>query len=391
MSEVNIMDQVLGGIKGIETRLSEEFNGQIKKYEEEVRLNGQASAEAKTAVSELSKKFEDAMTEIGQKMSSYKGDGSSNHQSTAGESLVASEEFKSLITGRTGAARIEVKNTINSIVGTNVYPQNNAGIIPGPFAPLTIRDILPTGATSAISVVGTREKSFSNKAAPVTQGNAKPESDIVFEQINTPIETIATWIKVSNQLLADAPAVVAYVDTRLRYMLNAVIDNQLLNGDGTAPSLKGLTRTANPYTAVKGDTLVDAVNRAKYQLWALGYAPDFVVVNPADWSTVEISKDTMNRYLYGTPGTGAQMSPFGIPVVLSNNIAKGNILIGNAARACMLWDRQTLTVEAGFVNTDFTSNLVTLRAETRLGLETSVPGALLYGAFTSATAEEKAK
>lgn len=386
---MDALTQVLDGIKGVESKLEGQLNDSIKKYEEEVKIAGVASNEAKAAVDTLSKKFESAMTELSQKMTSYKGDGSSNSMS-AGDSFVNSEEFKSLILGRAGNARIEVKNTVNSVVGTTVYPQNNAGIVPGPFAPLTIRDILPTGQTNAISVVGTREKSFSNKAAGVSQGGAKPESDIVFEQFNTPIETVATWIKVSNQLLADAPAVTAYIDTRLRYMLNAVIDNQLLNGDGTAPNLKGLTKAATAYTPTKADDLIMAVNRAKYQLWALGYAPDFVVVNPADWSTVEISKDTMGRFLYGTPGTGAQTSPFGIPVVLSNNMTKGNILIGNAQRAAMLWDRQTLTVEAGFVGSDFTSNLVTLRAETRLGLETSVPGALLYGAYTSAT-EGKSK
>ena len=267
MSELNIMDQVLSGIKGVETRLSQEFDGQIKKYEEQVRLNGEASAEAKTAVSELSKKFEDAMTEVGQKMASYKNQGETKSES-AGHALVASEEFKSLVLGRAGNARIEVKNTINSVVGTTVYPQNMPGVIPGIFTPLTVRQVLPTGQTNAISVVGVREKSWSNKAAPVSQGGAKSETDIVFEQIQTPIETVAHWIKVSTQLLQDAPAVTAYIDTRLRFGLEAAIDAQLLVGNGTAPNLKGLTTTANPYTPTKGDNLADAINKAKYKLWS---------------------------------------------------------------------------------------------------------------------------
>lgn len=159
----NIMTQVLDGIKGVETRLTAELDGQIKKYEEEVRLNGAASNEAKAAVAELSKKFEDAMTEIGQKMTGYKG-GEGSRILTAGESLIASEDFKALVTGNTQRARVEVKNTSLSTVGTTVYPQNVAGVVPGPFKPLTIRDVLPSGATTAISVVGTREKSYDNKA-----------------------------------------------------------------------------------------------------------------------------------------------------------------------------------------------------------------------------------
>ena len=377
MSE-NIMSQVLDGIKGVETRLTAELDGQIKKYENELAVAGAASNEAKAAVQALSQKFEDAMTEIGQKMTGYKGSEGSRIL-TAGESLIASEEFKALAQGNAQRARVEVKNTTMSTVGTTVYPQNVAGVVPGPFKPLTIRDVLPSGATTAISVVGTREKSYDNKAAGVAQGAAKPESAIVFEQFNTPIETVATWLKVSNQLLADAPSVVSYIDTRLRYMLNEVIDAQLLNGTGTAPQLVGLTKNATAYAGTKGDLLTDAINKAKYQLWSLGYVPDAVIVNPADWSTMELSKTTYGEYLYGAPGMAGGMSPFGCPIVLSNNMAKGKFMIGNFQRATMVWDRQSVTVEAGYVNADFTSNLVTLRAETRLGLETSVPAAILYG------------
>ena len=376
--------QVLDGIKGVQTKLEAELNENIKRYEDEVKTAGVASNEAKSAVAALTTRFEDFQREIDQKSNGYKG--GSEIIMTAGQQLTSSEDFKNLMLGRSQNARVEVKNTSLSVVGTTVYPQNVAGVVPGPFKPLTIRDVLPSGQTNAISVVGTREKSYANKAAGVAQGGAKPESDIVFEQFQTPIETVATWLKVSNQLLADAPTVVSYIDTRLRYMLNEVIDAQLLNGTGAAPQLKGLTTTATAYTAVKGDLLVDAINRAKYQLWSLGYAPDTVIVNPADWSAMELSKSTQGQYLYGLPGVPGSMNPFGVQVVLSNNMAAGKFMVANFNRACMLWDRQSVVVEAGYVNTDFTSNLVTLRAETRLGLETSVPAAMLYGAFTATAA-----
>lgn len=390
---MDITKQIEEGFNQLEAKASSKIEKDLiqnmKKYEDELRVNGEASREAKQAVEALSKQMDESIRDLSQQMTGFKG-AAAAHNDTAGESLVKSEEFKNLLTQRGGSARVEVKTTTSSIVGTTVFPQNNAGVVPGIFQPLTIRQILPSGRTDAISVVGIREKiaDYSNKAAGVAQAGAKPESGLGFEQFNTPIETVATWLKVSNQLLADAPTVVSYIDTRLRFMLAETVNDQLLNGAGTSPQLKGLTKNATAYAGVKGDNLADAINKAKYQLWAKGYAPDFVAVNPADWSILELAKDTMGRYLYGTPGTVGGTTPFGVPVVLSNQIAAGNILIGNAAQAAMLWDRQTTVVEAGYVNTDFTSNLVTLRAEERLGLEIHRPEAILYGAFSPAAAEK---
>ena len=63
-----------------------------------------------------------------------------------------------------------------------------------------------------------------------------------------PVSTVAHWIKISKQLAADAPALAAYVDTRMRYGVNQKVDIQLVVGDGTAPNISGTYDTGN-YTA----------------------------------------------------------------------------------------------------------------------------------------------
>ena len=232
-----------------------------------------------------------------------------------------------------------------------------------------------------------REASWTNDAAEVSQGAAKPESDATFEQYNVPITTVAHWIKVSNQLLADAPAIVAYIDSRARDGLAQRIDAQLLNGNGTSPNLSGLTDSGNftAYTATSGDLLVDAINRAKYSLWATGNMPDVVVVNPADWGAMERTREGAGTgaYLYGAPGTMAGENPFGLRIVLSNNMAAGKFLVGAIDASAVLYTRQGATVEMGYVNADFTNNLVTIRVEERLGLGVERPSAILYGNFTA--------
>ena len=363
-----------------------ELKAAIDKYEGQLKTNGEVASEAKSAVQALSKKFEDAMTEIGQKMAAA-GE-KETAALTAGEQLVKSEGFKVLAGGaQQGMASVEVKNTVLSATDSTVYSDRRSGIVPGISKPLTIRDVLPSGSTGSIMVTGMREASITNAAAETAQGATKPESAVTFEQFNTPIETVATWLKVSNQLLSDAPGVISYINGRLFYMLDERIDLQLLKGNGTAPNIGGLQKAGNftAFTPVAGANLADSINKAKYALWAKGFVPDAVIVNPADWAALELLRDgATGPYLYGAPGTNAAQNLFGVRVVLSANQTAGQFTIGAFKRAAMVWNRETAAVSVGYVNDDFTKNLVTLRAECRLGLEVSVPAAIMHGAITGA-------
>lgn len=360
----------------------EQYHGQL---DEKSKVDSEVRAEVK-ALAEDFAKINAEITTIGQKMT----EGVKAHEEsrivTAGDEFVKSEQFKQLVGGNTQRVRIEVKNTVTS-GSTTVFPFQKPGVIQGDFAPLTIRQVLPSIGVSSNMVNSLREASWNNSASGVSQAAAKPESDITFEQYNVAIETVAHWIKVSNQLLADAPAIAAYINTRLRDGLAQEVDKQLLNGNGTTPNLSGLTDTGNftAYSAVSDDLLVDAINRAKYQLWAIGRAPDTVIVNPADWGAMERTREGAGTgmYLYGLPGQFAGVNPFGVRVVMSNNMTQGKFLIGQLNGSTMVYNREGAVVEMGYVNDDFTKNLVTIRAEERLGLGVERPTGILYGNFTA--------
>jgi HK97 family phage major capsid protein len=364
-----------------------QYHGQL---DEKSKVDTEVKSEVKQLAEDYSK-INAEITSLGQKLADGVKAKEESVIVTAGEEFVKSEQFKSFLSAnsRNAIIRMEVKNTVTS-GSTTSFPLNRPGIIAGNFAPVTIRQVLPSIGVTSNMVNSLREASWTNDAAGVAQGAAKPESDVTFEQYNVAIETVAHWIKVSNQLLADAPAVAAYINTRLRDGLAQKVDSQLLNGDGTSPNLSGLTDTGNftAYTAVSGDLLTDAINRAKYQLWAIGRAPDTVIVNPADWGAMERTRETYTggkgEYLYGMPGISASVNPFGVQVVMSNNMAAGKFLIGQLNGSAIAYDRQGSTVEMGYINDDFTKNLVTIRAEERLGLGVDVPAGILYGNFTAA-------
>jgi HK97 family phage major capsid protein len=358
----------------------------IEKFEGQLKEKGTVDTEVKGEVRELSDKFKElqsSMIDMAQKQTSAQGEVA--HKSAA-EEFVASQQYKDLVSGNTQRARIEVKNTVTS-TGNTVFPDQRPGVIPGSFQPLSVRQILRTIPVTSNMVNSLREASFTNSAAEVSQGAAKNESDATFEQYNVPITTVAHWLKISNQLLADAPAVVAYIETRLRDGLAQRVEAQLINGNGTSPNLSGFTDSGNftAYTATSDDLLVDAINRIKYTMWASGNMPDTVIVNPADWGAMERTREGSNSgtYLYGTPGMNAGMNPFGLNVVLSHYLAAGKVIVGRMSDAAVLYARSGAVVEMGYVGNDFTNNLITIRAEERLGLGCDRPAGIYYGDFTA--------
>lgn len=379
---MELKDILDAGLKGV----TEKLDNAIKKYDGQLMESGKVSSEARAEVKALADEFKQlsgTVTALAQQQAAgHKG---TDAALSLGEQFVKTPEFADFIKGRTEKARVELKNTVLGSPTTTTTPQYQPGIIPGAFRPLTINDVLPQYSTGTDLVVLTREASFTNNAAETAQAAAKPESAVTFNKYNVPVETIAHWLKVSRQLMMDAPAVVSYIETRLRFGVDAKVDAQLLNGDGTSPNISGLRDTGNftVYTPTAADRLTDAINRAKYALWAIGYIADAVIVNPADWGAMEIAKATDGHYLYGTPGTVSGMNPFGVRVVISSQMPAGQFQIGQYGVSTGVWNRESTIVEMGYVNDDFTKNLVTLRAERRLGLEVSVPAAILGGAFTA--------
>lgn len=370
MSE-DIIKAVKDGVSGVEQKLT----AAIEKYEGQVGELGKADNEIRTEVKALADQFKKEMDELAQKMEKA-GDDVSEAKS-AGEQFVESAEYKAFQSRARENVKLELKNTISSD-GNTVFPVQRPGIIPGNFAPLTLRSVIPTIRVTGNAVNHLRENAWTNNAREVTQAAAKPESSLTFTTKNFTIETVAHWLKITEQLAADAPAVVDYINTRLRHGLAAKVEAQLIAGDGTSPNLSGFTDSGN-YTAyslaASGDTLHDAANKVKYAMWAAtGSAPDTIVVNPADWGAEERTREgTAGMYLFGGPSLA------GVRVVLSNSVSAGNILAMNVAEGAVIFERQGATIEIGRTGSDFTSNLLTIRAEERLALAVLRPSLVYYG------------
>lgn len=307
-----------------------------------------------------------------------------------GQFVVAQDAFKAFASGD-GGNKVRFDVSASTITGQEGSPPENSnvlvrpdrreGIVPGAFRALRIADLLVTIATSSNAYEFTRELSFTNNAGETAEAAQKPETDLTFELQTVNIRTIAHWIKASRQILADAPAVAAYINTRMIYGVNLREDSQLLNGNGAGQNIDGMTNEGNfvAFTPTSGDTALDNLNRAKYELVENDYAADGVIMNPADWGGIERLKTSDGAYIVGDPFGTIIPVLWGLPVATSNAMTGGKFHMAAYMATFDHLDREQTSVELGFVNDDFTRNLVTILAEKRTALATLRPASARYG------------
>jgi HK97 family phage major capsid protein len=248
---------------------------------------------------------------------------------------------------------------------------------------MTVRDLLSPGRMDGSTLEYVKETGFTNNAAPVAENAVKPESSMKFDLVTTSAKVIAHWVKASRQILDDASQLQSIVDQRLRYGLAYVEEQQLLNGDGTGQNLLGIVPQASAYTApitVSGATIIDQIRLALLQAELAEYPSTGIVMNPKDWTRVELLKDSQGRYIIGNPQGNAAASLWGIPVVTTPAMQEDKFLAGAFRLGAQLFDRWEARVEVSTENQDdFIRNMVTILAEERLALAVYRPEAFVFG------------
>lgn len=318
-----------------------------------------------------------------------------------GRQFVEGEAVKAFLDSKpsSGKADHRIKATLTSAttdadgsVGAGVEVTRLPGILALPQRRLTIRDLISTGRMDGNSLEYVKEKGFTNNAGPVAETEAKPQSDIQLELVTTSAKVIAHWMKASRQILDDVPQLQSIIDQRLLYGLGYAEERQLLTGDGTGQNLLGIIPQATAYAAPAGLTPpvpmtgIDTLRIAMLQAALAEYPATGHVLNPIDWAGIELTKDSEGRYVIGNPQGTLSPTLWSLPVVTTQAITAGKFLTGAFKLAAQLFDRWDARVEVGYVNDDFTKNLVTILAEERLALAVYRPEAFIYGDVAPAAA-----
>ena len=220
----------------------------------------------------------------------------------------------------------------------------------------------------------------------VAEGSDKPETTFKVDAKTGQVKTIATWTKVSEQLFADKSQLINILDNNLTHAVDVAVQNQLISGDGTGENLSGISKTGNYTDYVKDSgtaaNTVDLLRNVAFKMRGENIDNLTILLNWTDWSALLGLKSSTNEYLINGILDPVKQTIYGIPVVLSSAITAGKFAMGNFKMGGIVFDKTAMALEIDRAGDDFTKNLITIRAERRLGFAVVQPKAICYGNLT---------
>lgn len=252
-------------------------------------------------------------------------------------------------------------------------------VVPSPQETATVADLMLQGTTGAQVIDYYEETTFTNAAAEVAEGVAKAEGAIDFTLRQDPVRKIATWIPVTDEMLADVPAFESYLRERLAFMVKLREEGQILNGDGSTPNLEGIMHRTGVQTVTGyGLSTLDSIYKAITNVRAVGFAePTAGVFHPNDWFDIRTSKATgTGEYLLGPPNVEGDLRIWGLQVRVTTKQIENTGLVGAFRPHAQLFRRTGIEIAISTENEDyFLKNKVAVRAEERLALAVYRPSA----------------
>ena len=391
-------------------QLQKELKGYHEKATEQQAATGTMTAELATKMSEIQKQVD----AIDLKMAERHIAGSS--QKSLADTLGENEDVQRLLRDHKGniiinldakqVRQLERKTNItDTAVGfatTGVLPiERIPGIVPEARQTLTIADMLVRTPTTQAIIDFVKVNAGPAIASPQTEANDKGENGMTFTSVSEKVQTIATWIPASRQVLDDMAELLTFLQTTLPYYVNLEEERELLGGAGTT-DLHGLVTQATAYDTtltpvVGGWNRIDIIGRVIQQIMtAKEMEPTFVALNPVDYWSIRLTKDSYGRYILGDPmqngmimtsGGMAMNAPnvFGLTLVPTTSMTSGTFLVGSGSPiAAEIRDRMSMQIEIATQHASFfTANLVAIRAEKRAALIVKRPASFIKGTFST--------
>lgn len=255
-------------------------------------------------------------------------------------------------------------------------------------------DLLPSIPVATGSIEYIQDSSpladLANKAAETAEGGAKPQAGVTMSLVTEATATIAAWTNVTRQAAADAPQMMGYLDGRLRYSVKRRADLQAISGNGTGANLKGLSGRSGIVTYAPGS----AEDRAKSIRHGIRLGEDaeavyeIIVLNPADAELFDLTNYSSaglhaQSESVGMASGGARTS-WGLTQVRSTAIAAGTALLIDPMAVSVLDRQQVSSYLTDSHASNFTSNILTLLLEARLGLALFDPAGVCKITFNGA-------
>ena len=321
---------------------------------------------------------------------------------TIGEQLTDSDAYNAYknqgvkgVDSKGNFSPYEYKTTLN----TTGYPPESLrtpGILETALRdPDSVIGLFDQIETNQNAYVYLEETTFTNNAGSVAEAadiSTSNEGALAFTERTESIRKMATFLPVTDELLADVAGVQGYVNSRLSTMMKLNMDNQLINGDGSAPNLTGILNKTGintfDYSSYSGELarlgqIYQAITEIRKDSFT---EADAIVMHPSDWYQIVTSvsdittSGSKNPLFVVAGGFGADAAPkiWGLNVIPSTVIAEGTALVGKfgGGEAAHVVMRQGVDLAVSDSHSDFfAKNQLAIRLTMRMGFVVYKPTA----------------
>jgi hypothetical protein len=301
------------------------------------------------------------------------------------------DKLKRIAKGEKISFEIELPKANKAVVQTTAYANNTLGLrIPGvgeiPYRAGLMSSLFRQGADGngmGGVVRYTDQVSITRAAAEVVESNGGvgsgvyPESAITWGEFVMPLRKIGDQIPVTMEAMDDIDYMASEIDRLLNVNVALREDQQLWNGNGSAPNINGIYTQAATYTApdlaltqvdlfgliVKVAEVINAGNESRFRA-------NTAIVSYAEFNAMLLSKSSSDGH-YLQPNfvsfANGEANVNGIRVIPSALVTTNTMLVGDFNQGTQ-YNQGGIIIEMGVINDQFIKDITTLKARKRTNL-----------------------
>lgn len=229
-------------------------------------------------------------------------------------------------------------------------------------------NFIPTAPVNQAAYKYMEETTFTNNAAERAEAAPLAESALALTERSKIVESLGTWIPITEEQLEDEEGAEAYVNNRLTFMVQQRLDSQVLLGTGVTPQILGTENVAGIQTQALGaDTLIDASYKLFTTIRETAFAePSVCFVRPSKWQSVMLQKTADGQYIWGHPSSDHPSVLWGVPVVPTVAVTATKLVTGDYTTHALLGIRRGIEMQVTDAHSDYFINLkLAVRAHMR--------------------------